>query len=181
MQPLHNWEEDEPLLLFRDNNQSHNDIHLRIGEYRRVADSYYLKFAFGDRGSSGTVERVLVALLGKWLEALEFAGESREVFLPFDFQDECTCGLRCEPTGDGVSIQPARSSREAYTVDICDPAELFFEIDGLTLMPAPPINMAREDLIAKIRGSIAHAQNTSWKSAGRYQSAIQYVRYFSHP
>jgi hypothetical protein len=79
----------------------HEDLELRLGSFRHIADSYYL--AIDDSPTAGdTVEENLARLLDQWIERLRGLSAGAVAFLPYDFSDQCTAWLRVE-SADGLT------------------------------------------------------------------------------
>jgi hypothetical protein len=155
------------LIQFRDNDTAHDDLHVCIEGYSRVADSYY--FALdpsmlpGDE-SPNKVRRVLIQLLQRWTDALAKATATQLVYLPFDFSDQYTGCFQCRPNDDYIEILPGWSHREGWSLPPSDPGEYLFGITDFKFDAAAPVKLPRDEFLRRIRESIADAESQLFKA-----------------
>jgi len=134
---------------------------LRFGDWEHVCDEYYLALdrgiAPGD-GSATKVRRVLARLLEQWRNVLSEAQATCDVFLPFDFADQCTAWLRAHVTLHDVTLQPGWSDLEGWSFF---PSDITAHVRCLTdfepLANVRPITADRADWLTLIDDSLEAA------------------------
>jgi hypothetical protein len=146
------------LIEFRDLGTGHNDLHLWLEGYSRVADSYYLAIDPAILPKQETPKKallVLTLLLEKWQEALQKAAQSQTIFLPYDFSDEYTGCLSCKIDGVLIEIVPGFSNREGWSIGPSNPSDYFFNITDFRPDAPKPIRLSKADFLNRIQESIA--------------------------
>jgi hypothetical protein len=147
----------ELLLKFRDNRSGHDDIHLWLDGYSRVADSYYLAIdpeLDPEDESVDKIRRVLVRLLGQCVKAIDRATREQPAYLPFDFSDQYTGCLRCRPDGEEIEITAGWSRREGWSVSPSEPGDYFFEVTDFSPDSSSTIRLRRDAFLARLDESI---------------------------
>jgi hypothetical protein len=150
------------LIRFHHNGTAHDDLHLCLEGFSRTTDSYYLAIDPGmlaGQESPDKVRLVLIQLLQGWAEALSKATVTQPVYLPFDFSDQYTGCLRCQPTGDMLEITPGISDREGWNVAPSDPGDYFFGICDFRDDGTPPVRLPAAEFLQRIREAIADAES----------------------
>jgi hypothetical protein len=148
------------LLEFRDNRTSHEDIHLCLDGYSRVADSYYLaldSFMDPEDESVDKTRRVFARLLNLWVEALGQATREQPAYLPYDFSDQYTGCLRCRPDGEALEVTAGWSRREGYCVSPSDPGDYFFGLTDFNPDLSSTTRLRREEFLRQLDESIREA------------------------
>lgn len=153
----------KPLLVqFRDNDTSHDDLHVWVEGYSCATDSYYFaldsSILAGDE-SADKVRHVLIQLLQRWIEALMQATPTRPVYLPFDFSDQYTGCFQCSLDGDFFEIVSGWSSREGWSLLPSNPGDYFSGVTAFKSYPAAPVRLPKAELLRRIRESITDAES----------------------
>ena len=152
-----------PLLIqYRDNGTAHEDLLVRLREYVRLADSYYLAIdssCLPDDESANKTRRVLIRLLQCWVNGLGDATPTRPVCLPFDFSDQYTGCFQCRPDGDTFEIVAGTSLREAWRVLPSDPGDYLFSITDFRPDASTLIRLPKSEFMHRVQESIADAES----------------------
>ncbi|MDP8079955.1 hypothetical protein [Phocoenobacter skyensis] len=110
--------------IIENSQKGHNDLLLEIPELigKKILDSYYLILASEGKRKRGNAKYTLVQLLTFWYQKITQLKEGQIIYLPIDFNDEYTAGLKVEKDQDlilsygyslkmcGYSVNPLESS-----------------------------------------------------------------------
>ena len=114
---------DHVSLRFEPNGRFHEDVVLRVGDWRECCDSYYLMLdnaLLPEREDEAKVQVVLRRLLQQWSDAVSCLSEGGSCFLPYDFSDQYIAGLRCAAEGPLLKLQPGWVEVPGYSVLVSD-------------------------------------------------------------
>lgn len=160
------------LIEFRDNSTAHDDLHVWIEGYSRIADSYYFALdrgILGEDESAGKVRQVLIRLLEHWLEALTLATPVRPAYLPYEFADEYSGCFQCRPYGEHIEIAPGFSRREGWSFYPSHPGDYVFAVSDFQKDTPTPITLARADFVKRIQESIEATRFQLLEPTGQLQ------------
>ncbi|MFE7795024.1 hypothetical protein [Streptomyces sp. NPDC057460] len=150
-----------PLCLERTTDRDvHDDLLLRLGDYRHTCDSFYFANDDSVQAGQGVVDG-LGRLLDQWgehLQRLRLSGGN--VFLPFDFSDEGTAWLRVSsPDGNQATIQAGCSGIQGWSFSPSDFAETAATVDDFDPFNDASVECELDDLITAVaqnRDSLTH-------------------------
>lgn len=163
---------EPPLIDFRDNSTAHDDLHICIEGYSRIADSYYLALDRGLLGEDESVRKVrlvLIRLLEHWIEALTLATPVRPAYLPYEFADEYTGCFQCRPDGEVIQIVPGFSRREGWSFYPSQPGDYVFAVSDFQTDTPTPIILTRANFMKRIQESIEATRFQLLEPTGQLQ------------
>jgi len=104
------------LSLLPDETICHRDIHVRLGEWEQIEDSYYLMLDPAIAEESKPKSRLILGrLLQNWVASLRSLPDWGTVFLAFGFSDQCTSWLRVDRSGQRALLSVGWSCVEGWT------------------------------------------------------------------
>ena len=151
-------------LSYEDNGSQHNDLVLRLGEFERRCDSFYLaldNYVLPDAEDADKVRQVLVQLLEQWRNLVAELGPGQVTYVPYEFDDQSSGWIQVSAVGeDQVELLPVWSGLEGWAFYPSSFADELGRIGKTTPVwkSLAPQRMSRGELLSQIGASISAAQ-----------------------
>lgn len=145
---------------FEDNGTQHNDLVLRLDEFERRCDSFYLaldNYLLPEDEDAEKVRAVLVRLLEQWRLLVTGLGPGEVTYLPYEFDDQCSGWIQVTAVrNDDVELLPVWSNLEGWAFYPSSFTEELGRIGATTPVwkSLPAQHMTRGDLLNEIEKSI---------------------------
>ena len=143
-------------LTFEDDGTGHDDLVLRLGDFSRRCDSYYLALdqrILAGREDGSKVRVVLRALLEQWRAAIALLADGSTTYLPYDFSDQYTAWLACERRDDTLYVSHGWAEVEGWSFSPSDFSAYAMSVPGFR-RDAGPWEVPTEAFVASILRSI---------------------------
>jgi hypothetical protein len=149
-------------LSFENNGTAHNDLVLRLDQFERRCDTYYLaldNLFVTEKSGAEKVRLVLIRLLQLWRDAV-IALHHGMTHLPYEFDDQATGWLQISlDSGDAVEVLPVWSALEGWAIS---PSAFLDDLERIGKVTSVWKNlsaqrMTRQELLERIETSIEAA------------------------
>ena len=133
-----------------------NQIEVRVGSESRVGESYYLGLQSNSENHEFHPLEGTIQLLSEWIRLITELKDGQQLFLPFDFSDECTRWLTMYRDNRHVTIVFGWAGMEGWSIS---PRALTQYAHGLPgFMPDAPFHTQTfylPQFISNLRNSLA--------------------------